>query len=99
MIWKTQPKHRSHISWRRKRSLSEWADGAVRILATIYRDRDLRADSEADRGIVACVTRLQELNEQLRRIPPSVLPECTASQALQLLLRQIGESFDSAGSQ
>jgi ATP-dependent helicase/nuclease subunit B len=76
----------------KKRSLSEWADGAVRILATIYRDRDLRADSEADRGIVTCVTRLQELNEQLRRIPASVLPECTASQALQLLLRQIGDA-------
>ncbi|MEZ6033931.1 MAG: PD-(D/E)XK nuclease family protein [Planctomycetaceae bacterium] len=76
----------------KKRLLSEWADGAVRILATIYRDRDLHADSEADRGIVACVTRLQELNEQLRRIPASVLPECTASQALQLLLRQIGDA-------
>lgn len=76
----------------KKRLLSEWADGAVRILATIYRDRDLHADSEADRGIVACVTRLQELNEQLRRIPRSVLPECTAGQALQLLLRQIGEA-------
>ncbi len=76
----------------KKLSLSEWADGAVRILATIYRDRDLRADSEADRGIAACVTRLQELNEQLRRIPQSVLPACTASQALQLLLRQIGET-------
>jgi len=76
----------------KKRSLSDWADGAVRILATIYRDRELHSDSEADRGIVACVARLQELNEQLRRIPASVLPECTASQALQLLLRQIGES-------
>jgi len=76
----------------KKLSLSAWADGAVRILATIYRDRDLHADSEADRGIVACVTRLQELNEQLRRIPQSVLPACTASQALQLLLRQIGET-------
>ncbi|MDA1233010.1 MAG: PD-(D/E)XK nuclease family protein, partial [Planctomycetota bacterium] len=76
----------------KKQSLSAWAEGAVRLLATIYRDRDLRADSEADRGIVACVSRLQELNEQLRRIPPSVLPECTASQALQLLLRQIGEA-------
>ena len=76
----------------KKRSLAEWADGAVRILATIYRDRDLRADSEADRGIVACVTRLQEFNEQMRRVPQSVLPECTASQALQLLMRQIGEA-------
>ncbi|HQX50140.1 MAG TPA: PD-(D/E)XK nuclease family protein [Planctomycetaceae bacterium] len=76
----------------KRRSLSEWADGAVRILATIYRDRDLRSDSEADRGIVACVTWLQALNEQLRRIPSSVLPKCTASQALQLLLRQAGEA-------
>jgi hypothetical protein len=46
----------------KKRSLSDWADGAVRILATIYRDRELHSDSETDRGIVACVTRLQELN-------------------------------------
>ncbi len=76
----------------KKRSLSDWADGAVRVLATIYRDRELHSDSEADRGIVACVTRLQEFNAQLRRIPASVLPECTASQALQLLLRQIGET-------
>ncbi|MEI6744150.1 MAG: AAA family ATPase, partial [bacterium] len=76
----------------KKRSLSDWAEGALRILATIYRDRELHSDSEADRGIVACVTRLQELNEKLRRIPASVLPACTASQALQLLLRQIGET-------
>ena len=44
------------------------------------------------------MTRLQDLNAQLRRIPAGVLPECTASQALQLLLRQIGETVDSSGS-
>ncbi len=76
----------------KRRSLSEWAEGSVRILATIYRDRDLHSESETDRGIVACVTWLQAFNEQLRRIPSSVLPKCTASQALQLLLRQIGET-------
>lgn len=76
----------------KRRSLSEWAEGAVRILATVYRDRELKSDSKADRGIVACVTWLQALNEQLRRIPATVLPKCTASQALQLLLRQVGET-------
>lgn len=74
-----------------RRPLSEWAEGAVRVLATIYGERELRSESAADRGIVECVTRLQDLNEQLQRIPKTVVPLCTACQALQLLLRQIAE--------
>jgi len=73
------------------RPLSVWAEGALRILATIYGDRELRSDSPTDRGIVQCVTTLQDLNEQLRRIPVSVMPLCSASQALQLLLKQIAD--------
>lgn len=75
----------------KRRPLSDWAEGAVRVLATIYHDRELRSESAADRGIVECVTKLQDLNDQLRRIPAAVLPMCTAGQALQLLLRQIAE--------
>ena len=72
-----------------RRPLSEWAEGAVRVLATIYGERELHSESAADRGIVECVTKLQDLNEQLQRIPIAVLPLCTASQSLQLLLKQI----------
>ncbi|MFN9719923.1 MAG: PD-(D/E)XK nuclease family protein [Planctomycetota bacterium] len=76
------------------RPLSEWAEGAVRVLATIYHDRELHSDSLADRGIVEFITHLQDLNEQLQRIPREVLPECSASQAVQLLLKQIaGQSI------
>ena len=73
------------------RPLSVWAEGALRILAAIYGDRELRTDSPTDRGIVQCVTALQDLTEQLRRIPVPVVPLCSASQALQLLLRQIAD--------
>ena len=76
-----------------RRPLSEWAEGAVRVLATIYGDQELHSESAADRGIVECVTRLQDLNEQLQRIPAAVLPLCTASQSLQLLLKQIAEEI------
>lgn len=77
----------------RKRPLVQWAEGAVRVLATIYHDRELKTDSLADRGIVACVTGMQDLCEQLRTIPSSVMPECSASQALQLLLRQLSDEI------
>ncbi len=73
------------------RPLSEWAEGAVRVLATIYHDRELHSESIADRGIVDCITHLQDLNEQLQRIPRAVLPRCSASQAIQLLLKQIAD--------
>ncbi|MFO0975003.1 MAG: hypothetical protein U0996_01325 [Planctomycetaceae bacterium] len=62
----------------RKRPLVQWAEGAVRVLA-IYHDRELKTDSLADRGIVACVTGMQDLCEQLRTIPAGVMPECSAS--------------------
>ena len=61
------------------------------MLATIYRDRELHSESAADRGIVQCVAKLQDLNEQLQKIPVSVLPLCSASQAIHLLLKQIAE--------
>lgn len=77
----------------RKRPLVQWAEGAVRVLATIYHDRELKSDSMADRGIVACVTGMQDLCEQLRTIPAGVMPECSASQALQLLLRQLSDEI------
>lgn len=75
----------------KRRPLSDWAEGAVRVLATIYHDRELHSESLSDRGIVECVTLLQDLNEQLQRIPRSVLPLCSASQAIQLLLKQIAD--------
>ena len=75
----------------KRRPLSVWAEGAVRVLAVIYGDRELRSDSPTDRGIVQCVTTLQDLNEQLRRIPAAVMPLCSAGQALQLLLKQIAD--------
>ena len=77
----------------KRRPLSEWAEGAVRVLATIYGERELHSESAADRGIVECVTKLQDLNEQLQRIPTTVLPLCTASQSLQLLLKQIADEI------
>ncbi len=77
----------------KRRPLSEWAEGAVRVLATIYRDRELHSESAADRGIVQCVTKLQDLNEQLQKIPVSVLPLCSASQAIHLLLKQIADQI------
>lgn len=73
----------------RRRSLADWAEGVIRVLSVIYHDRKLNAESSADRGIAECVSLMQDLLEQLRQIPDVVLPECTATQALQLLLRQI----------
>lgn len=59
-----------------RRPLSEWAEGAVRVLATIHGDRELHSESAADRGIAECVTRLQDLNEQLQRIPSAASARC-----------------------
>lgn len=75
----------------KRRPLSQWADGAVRVLATMYHDRELHSDSAADKGIYECVSRLQDLNDRLQRVPVAVLPLVSAGQALQLLLKQIAE--------
>ncbi|MCA9037251.1 MAG: PD-(D/E)XK nuclease family protein [Planctomycetaceae bacterium] len=75
----------------RKRTLIEWADGALRMIATIYRDRELVEEKQSDRAIVECFNAVQSLIESLRQVPDMVMPRTTCVQALQLILRQIGE--------
>lgn len=76
----------------RRLPLIQWAEGCLRLLSVIYHDRTLNDDNSSDRGISACVQSLQQTVETLRRVPPSVMPATTVSQALQLLLKQIAES-------
>ncbi|MEI7700047.1 MAG: PD-(D/E)XK nuclease family protein [Planctomycetia bacterium] len=78
------------------RPLSEWSEGIIRLLATVYGDRQLSADNDVHRGIARCVNELQDQNERLRRIPVHAMPLCTAAQALQLLLEQISEEAQTA---
>lgn len=73
------------------RALQEWSEGMIRLLATVYSNRELSADNDSHRGIARCISELQDQNERLRRIPPHAMPQCTAAQALQLLLDQISD--------
>ena len=79
----------AHSLLNRQRSLLEWAEGAVRLVGTVYGDISLSEDSLADRAIVECVNSLQTLTKTLRQVPDAVMPRTNCVQALQLILRQI----------
>ncbi len=79
----------AHSLLSRQRTLLEWAEGAVRLLGAVYRDTSLNEDSLADRAIVDCVNKLQDLTKILRQVPDAVMPRTSCVQALQLILRQV----------
>jgi ATP-dependent helicase/nuclease subunit B len=72
-----------------RRSLLFWAEGCLRLLSSVYGDRELQIDSAVDRGIVTCFQAIQQAVESLQQMPDSVMPQLSAGQALQFLLRQI----------
>ncbi len=74
-----------------QKPLSVWIDGALDMLGALYRDHSLLADVARDRGISACFKELTDAAEQLAKVPDSVIPRCSAAQAMQLLLRQVGD--------
>lgn len=73
-----------------QRPLLAWAEGAGRVLAAIYADREL-SDTLADQAIAACVQAWQRITAQLENIPASMMPQCSAAQALTFLLNQIAD--------
>ena len=75
----------------RRRSLLEWAEGTVRLIAAIYRDNVLDEQNLADRAVGECVDALQTVVETLRQVPGAVMPKTNCVQALQLILRQISD--------
>ncbi|MCA9061227.1 MAG: PD-(D/E)XK nuclease family protein, partial [Planctomycetaceae bacterium] len=76
----------------RRRPLTEWCDGVVRLLQLIYGELQLDSASLADRGIVAAVTAVQQICQSLHAVPSTVVPRCNCAQALQLLLRLLPET-------
>lgn len=71
--------------------LTDWANGILRLLATAYHKVELQAGSRRDRGISACCKAFSDAVELLQNVPAAIMPKCTASQAIQLILRQIGD--------
>lgn len=80
-----------HHQLNSQRSLRDWTNGILRLLATVYESADLHADVRKDRGIAACCHAVADLATQLGEIPDRIVPRCTASQAVQLVLKQIGD--------
>ncbi len=75
----------------KKRSLSEWAGGMLRVLAAAYQDYPFGEVPGRDAAVSECCTALAECSEALDRIPAALMPVCTVSQAIQLLLRQVAD--------
>ncbi|MEO2033992.1 MAG: PD-(D/E)XK nuclease family protein [Planctomycetaceae bacterium] len=75
----------------RHRALSEWASGLIRLLELVYQDYSTGEDGRRDESMVACLDALHELTTTLLAIPGGVMPQCTAAQAIPVLLMQIGD--------
>jgi len=80
-----------HQALMRRRPLDEWATGSLRLLRAVYSDYETGSDSRSDDSMSACVKALRELSESLSEIPGTVMPTCTAAQALPVLLMQIAD--------
>lgn len=72
------------------RSVLDWGDGVLRLLASVYEAGELAG--QVTEATSACVHAIHDLVDELRAIPRALLPDCTASQALQLMLRQIADT-------
>ncbi len=82
----------------RRRSLSAWISGTVRLLNLIYSDYLTGEDLRRDESMVACLSALNQCTETLSKIPAAVLPKCTAAQAISVLLMQTGDKNIAASS-
>jgi len=81
-----------HHQLESRQSLTVWADGVLRLLGAIYASRELNAEDFRDRGIAECCTALTDAAAVLNRVPEDVMLKCTASQAIQFLLRETGDA-------
>lgn len=78
-----------HQRLRSKRSLAFWSEGMVRLLNGIYGGRETVANNPADSAMAACCSQLLDLSRTLAKAPESVVPKCTAAQAIQFVMKQI----------
>lgn len=74
---------------RAKRSLAQWAEGMVRLANGIYGGRETIAGNPADAAMAECCRQLLEVSRSLSKAPASVVPKCTAAQAIQFVMKQI----------
>lgn len=81
-----------HQQLQSRRPLSFWANGLLRMLAAVYRQRELNLETRRDRGISECCDAISAAVEALQQVPESVMPVCTAAQGLQMILRHISDA-------
>ena len=78
-----------HQRLRSKRSLAFWAEGMVRLLNQIYGGRQTVANNPADSAMAECCRQVLDLSRTLAKAPEAVVPQCTAAQAMQFVMKQI----------
>lgn len=71
--------------------LTVWADGILKMLAVTYQNIQMQPGVRRDKGIAACCSSLTETVELLHKVPAAIMPKCTASQAMQLILGQVAD--------
>ena len=81
-----------HQQLQNRRPLAEWGQGLLRLLAAVYRYRELDLQTRRDRGISECCQAITATVELLQEVPDSVMPVCTAAQGLQMILRHISDT-------
>lgn len=74
-----------------RQPLNLWAQGVLRLLDAVYGQRELQPDVFRDRALAECCHEFGQAARLLSGVPQDVMLHCTAAQAIQFLLKQVGE--------
>jgi RecB family exonuclease len=77
---------------RRPRPLAEWCEPVRAFLLACYGGRDLDQELEADRQTATALREVCGVLAELEDLPPGLLPACSASEALEIVLRQLASA-------
>ncbi|MEZ6124522.1 MAG: PD-(D/E)XK nuclease family protein [Planctomycetaceae bacterium] len=81
-----------HRQLESRQRLNVWAQGVLRLLNAVYGNRELQPELFRDRALAECCHELGEAARILSGVPADVMLNCTAAQAIQFLLREVGET-------
>jgi ATP-dependent helicase/nuclease subunit B len=75
---------------RRAARLDEWGEAIVDLLVNVFGNRSLDKAVDADRAVIQSCQSIQEVLEEYRAVPVSLMPIVSGSEALRLVLRHVG---------
>ena len=75
-----------------RQPLADWAAGCLRLLQRVCRFPDPDCDASRYDAFSACMAAFNRACESLQDLPADMMPQCTASQALPVLLMQTADA-------